>query len=66
MGFFYNKKLTKMKKKKKKVYDFMKIMKKCLREEELENEKGFTSKHKVHKSKKTYNKKNYKVKDLYI
>lgn len=41
--------------------DYIKANRKASREIELEDKTGFVAKHKIHKSEKTYSRKNYRV-----
>ena len=50
----------KTKSKKNVIDDYMKVIKKADREIELENNPGFKSKTKIHKTDKLYNRKKYK------
>lgn len=52
---------NKIKLKKKKLIDQVKAARRGSREAELQDEKGFVARHKVHKSKKAYNRKNSRV-----
>lgn len=54
------KKLIKVKKQK--IIDQVKAARRGSREAELQDARGFVAKRKVHKSKKAYNRKNYRVK----
>lgn len=47
--------------KKLKIIDQLKAGRRGSREAELQDEKGFVARHKVHKSKKAYNRKNFRV-----
>lgn len=51
-----------MKQENRKLLDYVKANRKGSREDELSNENGWKSKSKIHKSKKTYNRNNFRVK----
>lgn len=46
------------------IQDYIKAVKKIDREIELEINSGFTANTRIHKSKKTYDRKNYKIDNL--